>query len=103
MQMKKIFLLSVAFGGLLLASCSSSLSSSLEKDVRKMASYKCQLQKLRATENPDAKIAEQTEKLEKEMEEFRTTMQEKYKDKKDDKEMNETADKIMDEEMAKCK
>lgn len=85
------------------SSCKSSSSGSFESDVRKMADYRCQAQKLSAKDPSDEKAKKELEDVTKEMQEFRDKMEKKYEDKKDDKEMNEKADKIMDEEMAKCK
>ena len=83
------------------SSCSS--SSSFEKDVKKMADYQCQKQKLQAKDPSDEKAKKDLEDLDKEMDEYRVKMEAKYKDKKNDKEMDAKAEKIMREEMQKCK
>lgn len=100
--MKKNFF-SLAFLAfvILLASCSS--KSSFESDVRKMAKYQCDKEKLRAKDQTDEKVKKEMEDLEKEMDAYQDKMEKKYEDKKDDKAMNEQADKIMEEVMAKCK
>ena len=86
---------------IVLSSCSS--KSSFESDVRKMANYRCERQKLETKDQSDEKVKKQLEGLEKEMDAYMEKMSKKYEDKKDDKAMNEKADKIMDEVMAKCK
>jgi hypothetical protein len=86
------------------ASCSSSSSGGgFESDVRKMADYRCRVQKLEAKDPADEKAKKELEDLRKEMDEYRDKMAEKYKGKENDTAMNNKADKIMDEEMAKCK
>ena len=98
---KNFFSLAVLAVIILLSSCSS--KSSFESDVRKMANYRCEKQKLEAKDQSDAKVKKDLEDLEKKMDAYGNEMEAKYKDKKDDKAMNEQADKIMDEVMAKCK
>lgn len=85
---------------MLTSSCSS--SSSLEGDVKTMASYRCQLEKLMREPDSDDREAKM-KKLQKEMEDFADKMEKKYEKMEDDKEMEEKADKIMKEEMEKCK
>ena len=84
-----------------LSSCSS--KSSFESDVRKMANYRCEKQKLEAKDQSDEKVKKDLEDLEKKIDVYSNEMEAKYKDKKDDKTMDEKANKIMDEVMAKCK
>jgi len=84
-----------------MSSCSS--SSSFEKDVTKMAEYRCKIQKLTAKDQSDEAVKKEMEALTKEMDEYRDKMATKYKGKENDKEMNDKADKIMDDVMAKCK
>ena len=100
--MKKYFLsvavLAVVAG---LTSCGS--KSSFESDVRKAATYQCDVQKLMAKDQSDEKVKKELEDLQKEMMKFGEEMAKKYEDKKDDKDMDEKADKIMDEVMEKCK
>ncbi len=100
---KKLIYLAIA--GLLTGtiSCSSKSGGSFESDVRKMADYRCQVQKLSAKDPSDEKAKKELEDVTKEMQEFRDKMEKKYEDKKNDSVMNNKADKIMDEEMAKCK
>lgn len=83
------------------SSCSS--SSSFESDVKKMAKYQCEMKQLMAADPSDEKAQKKMAELQKEVQEFATKMEEKHKDKKDDKEWEAKGDKIMAEEMAKCK
>ena len=100
--MKKIFFsLAIVAMVIVLTSCSS--KSSFESDVKKMANYQCEREKLRAKDQTDEKVKKEMKDLEKEMEEYAEKMEKKYDDKKDDKAMGEQAKKIMDEVMAKCK
>jgi hypothetical protein len=85
-----------------LASCGGS-SSGFEGDVKKFGNMRCKVQQLAAKDQTDEKVKKEVEELEKEMEDYGKTMTEKYKDKKDDKAMEEKADKIMKEIMEKCK
>jgi hypothetical protein len=103
-NMKKNWVLMAVLGIVISqSSCKSSSSSSFEKDVRKMADYRCQEQKLKAKDQSDEKVKKEMETLEKEMDEFGNKMEVKYKDKKDDSTMNAKAEMIMKEEMDKCK
>jgi TPP-dependent 2-oxoacid decarboxylase len=98
---KNFFSLAVLAGIIVLSSCSS--KSSFESDVRKMANYRCEKEKLRAKDQSDEKVKKDLEDLEKKMDAYGNEMEVKYKDKKDDKALNEKADKIMEEVMSKCK
>ncbi|HEY6064183.1 MAG TPA: hypothetical protein VIV35_11270 [Chitinophagaceae bacterium] len=98
---KNFFSLVVSAAIVVISSCSS--KSSFESDVRKMANYRCEREKLRAKDQTDEKVKKQLEDLEKEMDAYGNKMEVKYKDKKDDKVLNEKADKIMEEVMSKCK
>ena len=98
---KNFFSLAVLTVIIVLSSCSS--KSSFENDVRKMAGYRCKVQQLEAKDPSDQKAQKELEDVKKEMDAYRENMSKKYEDKKDDKAMNEKADKIMDEVMAKCK
>lgn len=98
--MKKMFLPAAALL-LVLASCGG--KSSFESDVRKMADYRCKIEKLSAKAATDPSAQKDMESLMKEMQEFSEKMEKKYESKKNDKDMEEKADKIMDEVMAKCK
>ncbi len=82
-------------------SCSS--SSGFEGDVRKAAKYQCEIRQLMAADPSDEKAQKKLADLQKEEEAFSAKMEEKYKDKKDDKDMEAKGQKIMMEEMAKCK
>lgn len=77
-------------------------SSSFEDDVIKMANYRCEIQKLKAKDPSDEKAQKDLEALTKEIDGYRKIMSKKYADKKDDKEMNDKADKIMSDILAKC-
>lgn len=101
--MKKNFLsIAVLAVVISLSSCKSS-SSSFEGDVRKMADYLCQLQKLEAKAATDENAKKEIEAIQKEMTEYSNKMETKYKDKKGDKAMEDKAEAIMKEVMAKCK
>jgi Skp family chaperone for outer membrane proteins len=80
----------------------SACSSSYESDIRKMANYRCQVKKLMAKDPSDEKAKKELEKTQKDMDDFRDKITEKYKGKQDDKSMTEKADAIMDEVMSKC-
>lgn len=97
-------LLSAAAIALLLAitSCGGG-GSSLDKDVRKMAEFRCQIQKLMAKDPTDEKAKKELEEVTKEMEAFGEKMSKKYESKKDDKDMEAKAEAIMKEVMDKCK
>ncbi len=98
--MKKVFLPVVVILVLLTASCKS---SSFESDVRKMANYRCSLQKLMDKDQSDEKVKKEMEELEKEMMAFSAKMAKKWERKKNDKEYEKKADDIMDEVMEQCK
>lgn len=98
---KNFFSLAVLTLVIVLPSCSS--KSSFESDVRKMSNYRCERQKLEAKDQFDKKVKKDLEDLQKKMDAYREKMAKKYDDKKDDKAMNEIADKIMKEVMEKCK
>ena len=99
--MKKIFLSLTLLAIWSLSSCKS--SSSFENDVKKMADFNCRAQKLMAKDPTDEKARKDLADLRKEMDAYGEIMSEKYKDKKDDKEMETKAQSIMKEEMKKCK
>lgn len=84
---------------LLVTSCGA--KSGFESDVRTMAKHRCELQKLMTKEGEAAEA--EIEKKQQEMEAFAEEMEKKYKDKEGDKEMEEQAEKIMKDEMMKCK
>jgi peptidoglycan hydrolase CwlO-like protein len=98
---KNFFSLAVVAVIIVLSSCSS--KSSFEADVRKMANYRCDKQKLEAKDQSDEKVKKELEELEKEMDAYGDKMKKKYENNKDDKAMNEKAGKIMEEVMGKCK
>jgi len=100
---KNMFRLSLLALVISLASCGGGSGSGLEADVRKMAKYRCDLQKLMGKDQSDPAVQKQMTDLEKDMNAFGEKMEAKYKDKKGDKAMEEKADQIMKEEMAKCK
>ncbi len=83
-------------------SCKS--TSSYEKDVRKMAKLACERQRLnKLVMNGDSLAWNELVEIEKEGEAFVKEMEEKYKQFESDKSMDEKAEKIFKEEMAKCK
>ncbi|MCX6315829.1 MAG: hypothetical protein NTW29_00950 [Bacteroidetes bacterium] len=100
--MKKT-ILPAAIIALSLAFTSCGGGGSFESDVRKMADYRCKMQKLEAKDPTDEKAKKELEDLTKEMEEYGDKMRKKYESKKDDKDMEAKADKIMKEVMDKCK
>lgn len=99
---KKLFRLFVIACVISLASCGGK-SNGFEADVKKMARYRCDFEKLMAKDQADEKVQKEMADLQKEMTDFANKMEVKHKDKKDDKAMEEKADKIMEEEMKKCK
>ncbi len=99
---KEFFINSCAAVIISLSACKSS-SSSFEGDVRKMADYLCQIQKLGAKDPADENAKKEIEAIQKEMTEYSNKMETKYKDKKGDKAMEDKAEAIMKEVMAKCK
>ena len=93
----------LAIMALIIGSSSCSSKSSFENDVRKMANYRCERQKLEAKDQADEKVKKEIEDLKKEMEDYGNKMEKKYEKDKDNKAMEEKANKIIDEVMAKCK
>ena len=100
--MKKNFL-SIAVLAVVLSLSSCGSKSSFEGDVKKFANMRCKAQQLAAKDQSDEKIKKETEELKKEMEAYGEKMRDKYKENKDDKEMDAKAEKIMGEIMEKCK
>ncbi|MDZ4793399.1 MAG: hypothetical protein SGI83_03890 [Bacteroidota bacterium] len=101
--MKKNFLsIAILAVVIMLSSCGGS-SSSFEGDVKKMADYRCKKQLLQAKDPGDEKAKKELEDLEKEMDAFGDKMRKKYEEKKDDKDMEAKAEKILKEVMEKCK
>jgi hypothetical protein len=98
--MKKILSIIAVAGVITLTSCGG--GGGFESDVRKMAEMGCKAQKLAATATDPTKAKELAD-LQKEAEELGKKFEEKYKDKKGDKVMEEKATKIMAEVMANCK
>lgn len=74
-----------------------------EDEMKKIAYYRCELQHLRDIEDPDEELRAKIERLEAEMEEYAQKLEEKYHDDKNNKAIEEKAEKIIDEEMEKCK
>ncbi|WP_028788945.1 hypothetical protein [Terrimonas ferruginea] len=92
-----------AAGLVLLSFASCSSSSSFESDVKKMAGFMCRAQKVSAKAATDEAAQKELESIEKEAQAFSEKMKEKYKGMENDKAKNEQAEKIINEEMAKCK
>jgi Skp family chaperone for outer membrane proteins len=92
-----------AAGLVLLSFASCSSSSSFESDVKKMAGYMCRAQQLAVKAATDESAKKEMETLEKDAQAFSEKMKEKYKGMESDKAKNEQAEKIINEEMAKCK
>lgn len=100
---KQLFKLTVVAIIVAFSSCSGG-SGGFESDVRKAAQMGCDMQQLqKKVMAGDEKAKTEIEKLAKEAEAFAEKMKKKYEKMKDDKEMDEKADKIMDEVMANCK
>lgn len=100
--MKKFFaLLAILFILSGVYSCKS--GSSFEKDVRKRADYMCKVQLLTAKAATNESAAKDLENVKKELENFDTEMEKKYKDQKPDTKMNDKAQAIIADVMAKCK
>lgn len=89
--------------GLILLSFASCSSSSFESDVKKMAGFMCRAQQLATKATTDEAAKKEMEALEKEAQAFSDKMKEKYKGMENDKEKNDKAEKIISEELAKCK
>lgn len=68
-----------------------------------MADFNCKAQKLMAKDPTDEKAKKDLADLRKEIDAYGEKMSEKYKDKKDDKEMETKAQSIMMEVMKNCK
>lgn len=68
-----------------------------------MADFNCKAQKLMAKDPTDEKAKKDLADLRKEIDAYGEKMSEKYKDKKDDKEMEAKAQSIMMEVMKNCK
>ena len=100
--MKKNFL-SLIFLVIIWSLLSCKSSSSFENDVKKMADFNCRAQKLMAKDPADEKARKDLAALQKEMDAYGAIMLEKYKDKKDDKEMEAKAQSIMTEVIKNCK
>jgi hypothetical protein len=100
--MKKNFL-SMAILAVVVSMSSCGSSSSFESDVRKMANFACKAKQLAAKDRSDEKVKKEMEELQREMEDYGKKMEEKYKKDKDNKAMEEKANKIMEEVMANCK
>jgi hypothetical protein len=99
--MKRTFLPAAVIAlSLIMTSCGG--GSSFESDVRKMADYRCKIQKLEAKGPSDEKAKKEAEDIGKEMMEFAQKMEKKYESKKDDKDMEAKATAIMKEVMEKC-
>src|SRR5450631_481506 len=94
---------SIAVLAIVIGLCSCKSSSSFDKDVRKMADYRCQQQKLEAKDPNDEKAKKELDDLKKEIGEYENKMAAKYKDQKGDTTMDAKAEKIMKEVMDKCK
>ena len=101
--MKKFVLCSLLLAGSVsIFSCKS--GSSFEDDVRKMAKLGCERERLnKLVMEGDSTALKKLNDVEKEGDEFVKKMEEKYKGKENDKAMNQKAEKIKAEEMAKCK
>lgn len=100
--MKKTIFSAIAIMAVVTFSACGS-SNSFDSDVRKMADYECKMMKLKAKDPSDEKAQKELTDLQKEMEDYSTKMEAKYKDKKGDKEMETKAEAIMKEVMDKCK
>lgn len=101
--MKKLFLAGTVLAAVLsLSSCKSS-SSSFEQEVKKRAEYMCKIQQLTTKAATDESVVKDLEKVKKEMNDFDSTMEIKYKDKKPDDKMSAQAEKIIKEVMDNCK
>ena len=99
--MKKLFLTFIVLSAILLSNCST---SSVDRDIRKMANLFCEEVKLRSKVNDDNPNAQKElddihEKIKKLSDEF----EKKYKGKKNDAEIEKKSDKIFAEVMANCK
>ncbi len=99
--MKKILSIIAVAGVVTLTSCGG--GGGFEADVKQMAEFGCKAQKLAASAATDPAKAKELADLQKEAEALSKKFEEKYKDKKGDKAMEEKATKIMADVMANCK
>lgn len=98
---KNLFSLFAIAAVISLASCGG--GGGFEGDVRKRANYECQMKKLEAKDQSDAKVQKEVEDLQKEIDAFDEKMEKKYEKQKDDEKMSAKAGKIYMEVMEKCK
>ena len=100
--MKKILgLFSLAILIMMGSSCSS--GDSLEKDVKKLAGYQCQLKKLGNITSPSEQVKKEIDTLTKQLTVYLEEMQNKYAAQDTVKSFQERANKILATEMDKCK
>ena len=98
---KKMFSISALA---LLIAISSCTNDSMESDVRKMAQMMCKSQRLQVKAmQGDEKAQEELKDLNKEANEFGEKMKKKYEKQENNAEFEEKAEKILREEMEKCK
>lgn len=100
--MKKTIFSAIAIMAVVTFSACGS-SNSFDSDVRKMADYQCKIKQLMAKDPTDEKAQKELTDLQKEMEDYSNKMEAKYKDKKEDKDLEAKAQAIMKEVMDKCK
>lgn len=84
-----------------LTACSS--KSSFESDVRKMARLQCEINQIMKGDPSKEDVEKRLDDVQKKVKAFSEEMKEKYKDKANDQVLKARGEKIMEEEMAKCK
>ncbi len=100
--MKKLLSLLV-LGTLILVNSSCKSGDSLEKDVKKLADYQCQLKKLGNITSPSEQVKKEIDTLTKQLTVYLEEMQNKYAAQDTVKSFQERANKILVAEMDKCK
>ncbi len=100
--MKKLLSLFV-LSTLILVNSSCKSGDSLEKDVKKLADYQCQLKKLGNITSPSEQVKKEIDTLTKQLTVYLEEMQNKYAAQDTVKSFQERANKILVAEMDKCK
>jgi len=92
-----------AFAMLIAAGSSCKSGDTLEKDVKKLADYQCQLKKLGNITSPSEQVKKEIDTLTKQLTVYLEEMQNKYAAQDTVKSFQERANKILVAEMDKCK
>lgn len=92
-----------AFAMLIAVGSSCKSGDTLEKDVKKLADYQCQLKKLGNVQSPSDKVKQEIDTLTKQLTVYLEEMQTKYAAMDTVKSFQDRANKILAAEMDKCK